>query len=342
MRSAPLSLATKAVATIEQSVSPDVVLCTDMLDVTCWLGLLSRINSPGANAILKAPLAFYLHENQWTYPESPSAKIDHHFAYTNLTSAIAADTCWFNSAFHQDDFLQACTDFIGRMPDSQDDHALGALRKKSSVLYPGFDLPAETNDRELNSNNPRNDESSEVDRPLKIGWVSRWEFDKRPDEFLRLLCLIDSRDVDFQLILLGERKGKSKTLAEILRRFEDRILVADYAETQTAYVKSLRHMDVVVSTADHEFFGIAICEAIASGAAPVLPDRLSYRELVPNNERFETIEQAAEMVQKFTERSQRMAAAKKAKDSIENFRAEQTVHVLDQAIANLAAGQISF
>ena len=111
MRSAPLSLATKAVATIEQSVSPDVVLCTDMLDVTCWLGLLSRINSPGANAILKAPLAFYLHENQWTYPESPSAKIDHHFGYTNLTSAIAADTCWFNSAFHQDDFLQACREW---------------------------------------------------------------------------------------------------------------------------------------------------------------------------------------------------------------------------------------
>jgi hypothetical protein len=37
---------------------------------------------------------------------------------------------------------------------------------------------------------------------------------------------------------------------------------------------------VIVSTAEHEFFGLSVCEAIAAGAFPLLPDRLSYPELL--------------------------------------------------------------
>jgi hypothetical protein len=37
----------------------------------------------------------------------------------------------------------------------------------------------------------------------------------------------------------------------------------------------------VLSTAVHEFFGVSVVEAIYCGAAPVLPNRLSYPELIP-------------------------------------------------------------
>jgi glycosyltransferase involved in cell wall biosynthesis len=51
------------------------------------------------------------------------------------------------------------------------------------------------------------------------------------------------------------------------------------------YVDLLRRSDIVVSTAEHEFFGIAIVEAMAAGVFPVLPDRLVYPERIPVSHR---------------------------------------------------------
>jgi len=46
----------------------------------------------------------------------------------------------------------------------------------------------------------------------------------------------------------------------------------------------LSEADVFVSTARHEFFGISVVEAIAAGVYPLLPRRLSYPEIISDEE----------------------------------------------------------
>ena len=54
-----------------------------------------------------------------------------------------------------------------------------------------------------------------------------------------------------------------------------------YVESKEEYLQWLEKADWVLSTATHEFFGIAVVEALFAGCLPWLPERLSYRELLP-------------------------------------------------------------
>jgi len=54
-----------------------------------------------------------------------------------------------------------------------------------------------------------------------------------------------------------------------------------FVEDRSSYLRMLLEGDVVVSTARHEFFGIAVLEAVYAGCVPLLPARLSYPEILP-------------------------------------------------------------
>lgn len=320
MRSAPLELAAKTRAMIGSEGYPDTVFCTDMLDLPSYLGLLRDPR------FTQLPMIVYFHENQWSYPVAPHARPDNHFGYTNLLSALASDVCWFNSQFHQSDFLAACEEFVGRMPDAQSAHDLDLIRRKARVIPPGFrsrDVIRTKRDTEA----------------ITIGWVSRWEYDKRPDKFLQLLELLEEQNVNYQLILLGARpRSKLKDLSMIERRFATRISHNGYAESVGQYWELLSPIDVVVSTADHEFFGIAVCEAIWAGAVPVLPNRLSYPELAIGPCLFESLAGAAAMINQLQDKGLRMLRSDASRQNIERLRLDRLINEIDDQIDVIAGG----
>ena len=86
---------------------------------------------------------------------------------------------------------------------------------------------------------------------------------------------------DDRLHVVGQAfKNSPIVFANAKDEFAADIATWGYVETREEYEFVLRDSDVVVSTANHEFFGIGIVEAMTHGVLPILPDRLSYPELL--------------------------------------------------------------
>ncbi|MCB9857568.1 MAG: DUF3524 domain-containing protein [Phycisphaerales bacterium] len=270
MRHAALTFANALLAN-EPPIEFDAVFCTDMLNLAEFRGLAPK-------AVRDLPTILYFHENQLTYPFRDDEPRDLHFGFTNILSALAADAVWFNSAFHRDDFLDAADDLLRRMPDHVPANAIESIRIRSCVMTPGIALPHVPERSQANVG------------PLRIVWAARWEHDKNPDDFFAALRDIAQHEIDFRLSVLGQHfKDVPPVFAEARNEFADRIDHWGYLENRDAYLNELARADVFVSTAHHEFFGLAAVEAMACGCVPLLPNRLAYPELIATSETLRSL-----------------------------------------------------
>ena len=247
----------------------DVLFCTDMLGLAEFLGMCPE-------AVRHLPAILYFHENQLTYPNQQNDERDLHFAYSNMTTALAADAVWFNSAYHRDDFLSALRQLLHRMPDFGHEEAVHDIRNKSTVQPPGIELP-----ELLKRDGTR---STRTPGPLRIVWASRWEHDKNPELFFAALGKLSESGVPFEISVLGESFRRSPAcFARAREQFSDRIRHWGFAADRCEYFRVLSESDVVVSTARHEFFGISILEAVGAGCRPLVPHALAYPETLGSN-----------------------------------------------------------
>ncbi len=258
---------------------PDLIMATDMLDLTTFLSL-TRATTQGT------PVVLYMHENQLTYPlpvdkstgpmRRQLGERDRHYAFINYASMLAADQVWFNSRFHRDSFFDALPNFLKHFPDYNELNTIADLRRKSTVMPVGIDLGRlDLQEHERAAAQAR----AEVG-PL-ILWNQRWEYDKAPGAFFAALDTLASEGVPFRAALCGQQFGKLPTsFTEGIASLGKRLVHCGYAEPGV-YARLLWEADIVVSTAVHEFFGISILEAIYAHTFPILPARLSYPELIP-------------------------------------------------------------
>ena len=264
LRGGALTLADDIAQTVAATGPPDVVLVSDMVDLPALLGYARR--SVGA-----VPVAAYFHESQLLYPvEDGGAGPDRRLALVNWLTLAAADLVLFNSAYHRDGLMAALPRFLGEATDDRHRRHLDGVVARSEVMPVGVDLEGLSPDRR----------PSGVDTPLVL-WSHRWEWDKQLGRALHLLQGLAGEGVDFAVALAGEQPDH---LSDGLRRgvaeLGDRVVHKGFLP-RAEYIDLLLRSDVVLSTARHEFFGIAMVEAMAAGCVPVLPDALSYPEIVP-------------------------------------------------------------
>jgi len=263
MHGAHLTLVNAAVEVLDSP--PDVVLASSMMNVPAFIGAARR-------TIGDAPVAVYFHESQFSYPLSPLDRVDQTYPMINWSSAAVADLPVFNSEFHRSLFFEQAERFLRQFPDRTHGHLIDEVERRSIVLPVGVDLQRI---------GPPVERTDDDDPPL-ILWNQRWEHDKGPNEFVEMVEALIARNLDFRVAVVGERFVSTPDSFEHLPGLLGERLVAFGFLPDDEYVDVLRSADIVVSTAHHEFFGIAVVEAIAAGAFPILPNRLVYPERIPD------------------------------------------------------------
>lgn len=243
----------------------DRVLCSTFVDVATLRALAPAwINT--------VPVLTYFHENQFAYPVQANDERDFHFALTNVTTALASDRIAFNSQYNRNTFLNGAEKLIKKSPDMKPTKFHDEIIKKSTVIHPGIDFDSIDILPDL----------SQTKQIPTVLWNHRWEHDKNPELFFETLFALEKQNVAFDLVVAGQSfQRRPAVFVTAKEKLVKRVRHFGYVKSKKEYFSWLKKADHVVSTASHEFFGIAVIEAVRAGCRPFLPNKLSYPELFP-------------------------------------------------------------
>ena len=251
----------------------------DLVYASTFVNLAEFVALAG-DAVAGVPRMVYFHENQLLYPNRHTAEWDFQFALTNITSALAADRCLFNTRYNLDGFLAEIPGFLREFPDHRPKGVAERIAARSEVLAPPFD-PAPFDAVEV-SRGPR----------PRIVWPHRWEHDKDPEAFFAAVRALAAEGLGFEVAVAGQAFRETESLVgDAAAALGDRLVHLGEPGSREDYAALLASADIAVSTARNEFFGLAMIEACYAGCAPVVPDRLAYPELYPVDMRYGTHEQ---------------------------------------------------
>lgn len=255
----------------------DRLVVTSMVDLSVLRGLVP--------SLARIPTLVYFHENQFAYPirEAAVQREVFHFCMHNMYTALCADTLLFNSEYNRATFLEGVHTLLRKMPDHSPKDAHTELTQRASVLP----VPLEEHWYAQRTQQPEG--------PLSIVWNHRWEYDKAPERFFGALRHLVDNQLPFKVHVVGQR---FRTIPDVFSKARDwlepHLGEWGYIETREAYIECLRSSDIVVSTALHDFQGLAMLEAVAAGCFPIAPDRLAYPQWFPQECRYASFIEDAE------------------------------------------------
>ncbi|MEP5569015.1 MAG: DUF3524 domain-containing protein [Halioglobus sp.] len=248
-----------------------LIIATSMVDLATLRGLVPSLTT--------IPSLLYFHENQFDFPQDRQQHSLLEAQMVSIYSALAADKIAFNSAFNRDSFLQGCRTLFARLPDFVPEGVVEVMEKKSQVLpVPLLPAPAQAGVGWPSRPQPES---------IRILWSARFEHDKGGDELYAILEGLEASSQHYELAVTGQQfRNSPPVFAKIEQEFEHRLVQFGFVESGDDYHALQRGADIILSTARHEFQGLAVMESVRAGCIPVVPDRLAYVETYPENYRY--------------------------------------------------------
>ncbi len=236
----------------------DLLLATSMTDLSTLRGLVPSLT--------QLPTLVYCHENQFAYPEGGQQPVRVEPLMVNLYTLLAADRVIFNSAWNRDSCLDGIQGLLKKMPDAVPPGVVAHIAAKSRLLP----VPLEADWFGTTG-------AVAGGEPLTLVWNHRWEYDKGPERLFAALLQLQRAGMDFRVHVLGQQfREQPAVFADMHASLGAHIASWGMVQDPADYREILRCSHVVLSTALHEFQGLAVQEAVASGCVPLVPDRLAY------------------------------------------------------------------
>ena len=108
-------------------------------------------------------------------------------------------------------------------------------------------------------------------------WNHRWEEDKNPEGFIKILRNFREKKIRFKLIITG-KESEHISYKNTLIEFKKEIIHHGNVASKEDYQKLLHKATHSIITSNHDFFGISAIEGILFGVKTLFPRRLVYPE----------------------------------------------------------------
>ena len=247
----------------------DLILATSMVDLACLRGLRPELCA--------VPAILYFHENQFAYPTTERQSSLLEAKLVSLYSSLSAERVIFNTCYNRETFLCGVDELIDRFPDEKPANIASKIRSKSICLPVGIE---ESDDRS----------AAKQAGLVNIVWNHRWEYDKGPERLLACLEML-REDLPICVHVLGQQfRQQPKEFSGIRKVLLKRGWLGKwgYVNSYSDYLQILSSSHLVISTAIHDFQGLALLEAVEAGCIPLVPNRLAYPEIFPLEYRYES------------------------------------------------------
>ena len=262
----------------------DLLVATSMVDLSTLRGFIP--------ALAKLPTLLYFHENQFAYPTRDAQRNNAETQLVPLYAALCADSLVFNSDYNRSTFLAGAKALLRRLPDHVPKGL--AVQLENSHVLPVPVLPAALPTALSTASSPvpvreANSVRQSAHATLEVVWNHRWEYDKGPERLLAIIKRICGEKLNCRLHIVGQQfKQAPEEFAkcrQLLKAHYDAMNLDEghfgFLENAAQYHALISSCDVVLSTALHDFQGLAVQEATIAGCCPLAPDDLVYPEYLP-------------------------------------------------------------